>query len=100
MIRHVVIFQLEGFTSEAEKTQSLECIKSELEALPKEIQALHTLKVSFNANPEEPQSCMLEATVSNWEDLKAYSNHPSHLRIAKEKINPFRKGRVAIDIEE
>lgn len=100
MIRHLVIFHLEGFSSEEAKQQQLHHIKTSLEALPTEIDALQSLSVSFNANPDEPQTFILEAMVSDWDALREYSQHPLHVRIVKEQINPYRQGRVAIDIEE
>lgn len=100
MIRHIVLFELDGFDSEQHKNAQLSHIKEELEKLPSTIPMLHSLRGFLNQNPNEPTSFMLEALVENFADLGSYSAHPAHVAVVKELIAPFKVGRSAIDIIE
>lgn len=100
MIRHIVLFELGGFDSMDAQIEHLRKIKESLEALPRVIGSLENLHVSFNQNPEEPYSFLLEATVKDLSALRDYSEHPAHIAVVKELIAPYKRGRAAIDIEE
>lgn len=97
MIRHTVLFALEGFPSEEAKKEQLQQIKQALEALPAAIDALLSMKVYINCNPEEPYDFLLEATLASMEELPLYAEHPRHQQVVAELIKPYMKLRAAID---
>lgn len=99
MIRHMVLFTLDGFTDESAKTAHLNAIKTALEALPAEISALQSLHVGINCNPAEAPTFCLVAEVADMNALKAYATHPKHQKIVKELIAPYMRERRAIDYQ-
>ena len=99
MIRHIVIFSLEGFSSAQEAEQHLLKIKEALEGLPKTIEALDAMKVELNTNPKEGYGFMLEAHLPNWESIGLYAHHPDHEKVAQSLIAPYKKNRACIDFE-
>lgn len=99
MIRHIVLFELDGFASDDARREHLVAIKQALEALPNEIAVLRHMHVAINLNPNEPYHFLLEAHVDSLQELPLYSDHPAHLRVVRELIAPYKKGRAAIDIE-
>ena len=99
MIRHIVLFTLDGFTDESAKTAHLNAIKTALEALPAEITPLQSLHVGINCNPAEAPTFCLVAEVADMDALKAYATHPKHQKIVKELIAPYMRERSAIDYQ-
>ncbi|GAB1252235.1 Dabb family protein [Porphyromonas miyakawae] len=99
MIRHIVLFTLGGFSSEAEQQAQVVAIKEALEALPAVIPSLDSLHVGVNCNPQEQPTFCLVAEVADMEALKAYAEHAKHQQIVKEMILPYKQGRQAIDYE-
>lgn len=100
MIRHIVLFTLEGFPSETEKRVHLLQIKDALEALPDEIEGLKGMKVFLNENAEEPYDFLLEAFLERLEDLPLYAEHPAHMKVVQELIAPYKSARAAIDFTD
>ncbi len=97
MLKHIVLFSLQDFESKEAKDQQLDLIKRELEALPALIPALRGLHVYFNENPQEDFDFALEALVEDMEALKAYAEHPEHLRVARQHIKPYVRARACVD---
>lgn len=97
MLKHVVLFSLVDFESEAKRDAQLAHIKQALEALPELIPALHSLKVYLNENPDESYDFALEAIVDDLEALAQYAEHPEHQRVAREDIKPYVKARACVD---
>lgn len=97
MLRHIVLFALEGFESPEQRAAHLEHIKRSLERLPEVIAPLESLSVHLNENPAEAYDFALEAIVPSLEELPAYAQHPEHLRIVQELIKPYLKQRACVD---
>lgn len=99
MLRHIVLFQLDGFASPQAKAEHLEQIRVQLEALTQQIECLEGMKVSINCNPQEDFDFVLEALLQTLDEVKNYSEHPAHQRIVKELIAPYKVARACVDIE-
>ncbi len=100
MIKHIVSFTLSGFSSSENAEQQLAIIKKELEKLPALIPSLDDMKVHSNVNPKEECGFVLIASLSQWDDIEKYAQHPAHLDVVKKHIAPYKKGRICIDFEE
>ena len=79
MIKHLVLFKLKTFESEAAKTEKISEIKSCLEALPAKIKVIKALEVGVNVNPIEDFDIALRVDVESMEDLEIYAKHPDHV---------------------
>ena len=79
MVRHIVMFKLKEFASEAEKLTKMQEIKTRLEALIDKIDVLRMIRVDFNINPEETWDIILTTELDSLEDVKKYANHPEHV---------------------
>ncbi|MDO4722945.1 Dabb family protein [Porphyromonas circumdentaria] len=99
MIRHIVIFNLDGFASAHEAEQHLSKIKVALEALPQTIEPLKAMKVEINTNPKEGYGFLLEAHLPNWESIEVYARHPEHEKVVQALIVPYKKNRACVDFE-
>lgn len=97
MLKHVVLFSLDGFETQEEKLIVLAKIKVELERLPESISALRSMKVSVNENPKESYDFMLEALVGSIEALPLYADHPDHVEVVRSLIKPYLKARACVD---
>lgn len=97
MLRHIVLFALDGFDTAADKNRHLLRLKMSLEALTNEIEVLNDLKVRLNTNPDEAYDFALEADLNCIDCLKAYAEHPLHQRIVQEMIKPYQTARAAVD---
>lgn len=97
MLKHVVLFALEGFVSPEAKAAHLEQIKKALEALPDRIPALRRMVVHLNQNPREAYDFVLEAYLDSLDELSLYADHPDHLEIVRELIKPHVRARACID---
>lgn len=97
MIKHVVLFALEGFASTEELNAHLEVVRQALEALPDQIDYLLGSRVHLNENPYEEYHLILEVEVSSLEDLARYAADTAHQRVALELIKPYLKARACVD---
>lgn len=98
MIRHIVLFKLKAFETEADKAAKLDEIKKGLEALPAIISELKFLKVGINANPAEQYDISLLTEFESMEDLHAYAVHPNHVAVGK-IIREVLEARACVDSE-
>lgn len=96
MIKHIVAFKLKGTPSER-RVKARE-FKTALDALPSKIDALNSIEVGINENPEEKWDVVLTAIVANWKDLDVYANHPLHLEAAS-IIKDYKEDRACVDYE-
>ena len=56
--------------------------KAALEALPAQIDVLHSIEVGINENPAETWDVVLTATVDTLADVDIYAKHPAHVAAA------------------
>lgn len=99
MVRHIVLFKLVPFATEAEKLAKMQEIKVALEALKEKISLLHLIRVDFNINPEESWDLMLTTELASLEAVKEYAAHPDHVAVAKGLIGPVKADRACVDYE-
>ena len=78
MIKHVVLFKLKTFETEAEKREKEQEIKDALLALKGKVEVLRSIEVGINANPDEEFNIALITTFNNFDDLETYAEHPDH----------------------
>ncbi|MBS2211635.1 Dabb family protein [Carboxylicivirga mesophila] len=98
MIKHIVLFQLKSFDSENLKAAKIEEIKKGLLALDDKIDALLSIEVGVNCNPNEQFDIALTTTFNNMEDLEIYAKHPDHLAVGK-IIREVLEARSCVDFE-
>lgn len=82
MIKHIVLWRLNGETAEQRAAQAQE-IKSVLEALNGRIPGLHHLEVGIDFS-DTPNSAhvALYAELDSREALATYQKHPEHVKAA------------------
>lgn len=98
MVKHVVMFRLEGDT-EAVAGAAAD-FKAGLEALPAQIAELKSMEVAIdNSGIEGNWTVTLTAICNNFEDLKAYAGHPAHLACVA-IIKPLVAARACVDCEQ
>jgi hypothetical protein len=78
MIKHIVLFKLKTFETEAEKQAKEEEIKDALLALKDKIEVLRSIEAGINANPNEEYNIALTTTFDSFNDLETYAKHPDH----------------------
>ena len=96
MIRHIVLFQLKPFGSEAEKSEIVTRFKTALESLMGVIAELKSIEVGVNCNPNEAWDIALVTTFDSMEDLHTYAVHPEHQK-AGAIIADAKQGRACVD---
>lgn len=97
MIRHIVLFKLKTFESEAAKQECLQAIKAGLEGLSGKIDVLRAIRVDFNCNPEETWDIILTTEFDSLQDLNTYATHPEHVAVSKQLIGPVKADRACVD---
>lgn len=99
MVRHIVMFKLKAFDTEAEKTAKMQEIKEKLEALKEKIDVLRMIRVDFNCNPAETWDIILTTEMDTLADVNTYATHPEHVAVAKNIIGPVKTDRACVDYE-
>ncbi len=96
MVKHIVMFQLNGTAEERLKVAN--AFKTALLSLPEQISVLESMKVGINQNPAEDWDVVLTAVVPTMADVETYAKHPAHVAAAG-IIAPLRKARACVDYE-
>ncbi len=96
MIKHLVLFKLKAFESEAAKTEKIGEIKKCLEALPAKIKVIKGLEVGINMNPIEDFDIALRVDVESMEALEIYAKHPDHVACGA-MLRPVMQSRACVD---
>ncbi len=76
MIKHIVLFKLQEFETEATKQAKEEEIKLGLENLKNIIPELKSIEVGINSNPEENFDIALSTTFNSMEDFSYLRKTP------------------------
>lgn len=97
MVKHIVLFKFNEFANEAEKMEKLNEIKNALLSLLDKVDALKSIEVGINENPNEQFDLSLISTHDNMEQLKEYATHPDHVEVSKELIRPILASRSCVD---
>lgn len=98
MVKHIIIWTLKEM-AEDEKTKVKEGIKSGLEGLKGVVPQIKDIKVVIDRLPSSTGDLMLDSTFESAEDLAGYSEHPSHVAVANEKVRPYTANRACLDFE-
>ena len=96
MVKHIVSFKLSG-TPEERKDVALK-FKAALEALPEQIEVLHSMDVGINENPNETWDVVLTAVVDTMADVEVYAKHPAHVAAAG-LLAGHKDSRACVDYE-
>lgn len=96
MIKHIVLFQFIEPRADEHRTQILEQLCKELNALPAQVPGLVSMETGINLNPEESYHLALTATFQDMEGVKAYAVHPAHVEVAV-KIRAILEKRACVD---
>ncbi|WP_439181642.1 Dabb family protein [Carboxylicivirga taeanensis] len=98
MIKHIVLFKLKSFDNEALKSAKLTEIKDGLLALEDKIDALLSIEVGINCNPNETFDIALTTTFNSLKELEIYAQHPDHLAVSK-ILREVLEERSCVDFE-
>ncbi len=99
MVKHIILWTLKDEYSDEEKQEIKKNIKSGLEGLLGEIPNLIEIKVQTDKLPTSNADLMLDSLFSDFDALKAYAVHPSHVKVADELVRPYTAIRSCIDFE-
>ncbi|MGE5548621.1 MAG: Dabb family protein [Solirubrobacterales bacterium] len=99
MVRHIVLWRLNGATPADRQRQAAE-IKVALEGLHGRIPGLLKIEVGidFSASPDSADIALYSEFASR-EALDAYHHHPEHLRVAP-LVKEARTERRVVDYED
>ena len=93
MIKHIVLFKLEGDN----KLEFMKEIKLELENLLDKIEELKTMEVGISyIEDEDMPDLSLISSFENKEGLAIYQKHPEHVKVGK-KLRTRMAGRSVVD---
>ena len=99
MVKHIILWQLKDELQGAEKDAVKQGIKEGLEGLQGVIPGLLEIKVNTNGLASSNADVMLDSSFESEEALKAYAVHPTHVKVADEKVRPYTKTRACLDFE-
>ena len=99
MVRHVIVWTIKDEYSEEEKEQIRKGVKEGLEGLLGKIPGLVEIRVNTAGLPGSSGDAMLDSLFEDFDALKAYKDHPTHLDVANGKVRPFMKIRSSFDFE-
>lgn len=98
MVKHIVLFQLDAAAPVSTLQAAKTAFKTGIEALPALIPCIRDIRVSFNMNPGEKFDICLESSFDSLADVRLYSNHPEHLKVAG-ALKPLIAARACTDFE-
>ncbi|MBR3807426.1 MAG: Dabb family protein [Lachnospiraceae bacterium] len=99
MVKHIILWQLKDELQGEEKASVKQGIKEGLEGLRGVIPGLLEIKVHTEGLPSSNADVMLDSSFTDEEALKGYAIHPSHVKVADEKVRPYTKTRACLDFE-
>ncbi|WP_076866032.1 Dabb family protein [Bradyrhizobium mercantei] len=95
-IRHIVMWRLRGETAE-ERAEARSRVKTLFEDLKGRIDGLTHIEVGIDvSNVDYACDVVLISEFTDSAALKAYANHPEHLRV-REALGDLRIGRFQVD---
>lgn len=99
MVKHIILWQLKEELQGAKKDAVKQGIKEGLEGLQGVVPGLLEIRVYTNGLLSSNADVMLDSSFESEEALKGYAVHPSHVKVADEKVRPYTKTRVCLDFE-
>ena len=98
MVRHIVMWSLEGNLTSQEKKATAEKIKALLEPIKEKVPGAVKVEVIINGLDSSNRDVALISDFTDTEALAAYQVHPDHLA-AKEYTGSVAGGRACMDYE-
>lgn len=99
MVKHIIFWDHADGLSVEEKAQNAILIKSALEELNGVIPGLVQLNVFSDLFNTSNADIVLDSVFENHDALKAYTDHPAHVKVAVEVVRPRIKNRRCADFE-
>lgn len=99
MVKHVILWTLDGGKTDAEKTEIKANMKRELEALVGKVPGLKEMQINIDPLPGSNAEVMLDSLFDSEEALKGYATHPAHVAVADTFVRPFTVSRTCMDYE-
>lgn len=99
MVKHIILWQLKEELQGKEKEEVKAGIKAGLEGLAGQIPGLIDIRVQTECLASANADVMLDSTFVDEIALKAYANHPEHVKVADNKVRPYTKTRACMDFE-
>ena len=98
MIRHIVMWDVRGATAD-ERQRHIELVRSRFEGLRGRVPGLRHLEIGVDASAVD-YACdvVLYSEFESWEALRAYAEHPEHLRV-RDELAGIRIARHQVDYE-
>ena len=99
MVKHIVMWKIQGVNSQS-KEETAQRIKEALEDLNGKIEGLINLEVGIDfLQSDMSYDVVLYSELVDKAALDFYQNHPLHVKVATEVINPVVISRVVVDYE-
>lgn len=98
MIKHIVLFRFRDDVGATTANAAAQKFREGIMSLPAIIPQIHKIEVGTNINPEESWHICLYSEFSSLEDVKLYSNHPAHVKVASE-LKKLLAERSCVDYE-
>jgi hypothetical protein len=99
MIKHIVMWRLKDEAAGATKEENALKLKESLESLLDLVPSLIAAEVGINFNPSDAAfDVVLYSEFEDREGLKAYQNHPEHVKIV-DFVGEIRSDRAVVDYE-
>ena len=97
MVKHMILWKLDEKLTESEKEQIRINAKRELEGLFGVVPGLLNIEITISRLESSNADMMLDSTFESIEALKAYKDHPEHVRVANNFVRPFTVQRLCLD---
>lgn len=98
MIKHIVLFRFRDDVDTVTATAAAQKFSDGIMALPAIIPQIRKIEVGTNINPEESWDICLYSEFASLEDVRLYSAHPAHVKVASE-LKKLLAGRSCVDYE-
>lgn len=99
MVKHIILWKLSEELPDSRKEEVRIGIKKNLEDLCGKIPGLVSMRININALSSSNTDVMMDSTFENEEVLKAYQNHPEHVKVADTFVRPYTVARSCMDYE-
>lgn len=100
MVKHIVMWKVQGHEVHGNKEEVMKKIKVELEGLRGEIEGLEEIEVGINENASESAyDVVLYSTFVSKEALEGYQAHPKHVEVANSLVRQVATSRAVVDYE-
>lgn len=98
MIRHLVMWRVQGETADQRLASSLR-VKQEFESLRDAVDGLLHIEVGIDrSRVDYARDVALVADFASAQALAAYATHPAHMRV-RERLGDLRTARFQVDYE-